>query len=649
MISAKDLPATEKRKYLRLDSVFPVQFRLISPDGRQDLSLPLQGFTSNISRGGICLEVNNFAFEHARLVRERKARVAFELELPLHKPIKAVARIVWEKEVISSPPNKYLIGLSYDEISPEDNSRIIRFARTRKLLLPLAAAMIILLGIGFGLNAYLNVRLIRGNKALVGQLVHILQESSIAKQKIKNISKDKEELQKKIGALELRIKSVEDEKARLGEEMQSEQQAAARKAGELGSLIDGLKRDRSVLQEELISLQQKENVVTEELLRLDKRQASLEKANIDKMYQWLKVHQNPRTGLVASFEGDNSVTDLAFTYDQALVVLAYTYFGDFERARKILDFYSRRAKRQDGLFFNAYYVKDSNPGEYAVHSGPNIWVGIACLHYSRKSGDQAFLNLAEEIARRVMNLQDKDGGIKGGPDTGWYSTEHNLDAYAFFNMLYQAGGRQEYRKARDRTLEWLTQHVYDRPEIPVKRGKGDSTIATDTYAWSIAAIGPEKLEGIGMQPDRILEFAEHNCGIVVSYARPDGQTVKVKGFDFAPQRNLSRGGIVSSEWTAQMVIAFKIMADFYYRKEMVAKARTYSLKADEYLSQLGNMIISSPSPSGQGETCLPYATQANADTGHGWMTPQGGSTGSVAGTAYTVFAYYSYNPLELKD
>jgi hypothetical protein len=60
------------------------------------------------------------------------------------------------------------------------------------------------------------------------------------------------------------------------------------------------------------------------------------------------------------------------------------------------------------------------------------------------------------------------------------------------------------------------------------------------------------------------------------------------------------------------------------------------------------MIISSSSPTGQGESCLPYATQDFVDTGHGWMTPKGNSTGSVAGTAYAFFAYYGYNPLELK-
>ena len=42
----------ERRKYLRLDSVFSVEFRLISVGHKQYLSDWLQGFTSNLSKGG---------------------------------------------------------------------------------------------------------------------------------------------------------------------------------------------------------------------------------------------------------------------------------------------------------------------------------------------------------------------------------------------------------------------------------------------------------------------------------------------------------------------------------------------------------------------------------------------------------------------
>jgi hypothetical protein len=98
-----------------------------------------------------------------------------------------------------------------------------------------------------------------------------------------------------------------------------------------------------------------------------------------------------------------------------------------------------------------------------------------------------------------------------------------------------------------------------------------------------------------------------------------------------------------------MVMAYRIMADYFSRENDPKTAQGYQQKANEYLAELSKMVISSASPSGQGEGCLPYATQEYVDTGHGWYTPKGKATGSVAGTAYTLFAYYNYNPLELRE
>jgi len=631
----------ERRQYIRLDSVFPVQFRLLSLDGKHFLSDWLQGFTNNIGKGGLCLSVNNLNPELAKILKDQQAKLFLDIEMPIsRRPIPAHAKVAWTEDV-ANEPNKYLIGLSYEEIDIYQNNQIMRYARTKKLFVPAALSIIIILGLGFVIGGIISVKLIKGNRALVEQLVGILQESSVAKQKVKEINREREDLQLKIQTLQSRTQTAEEERQKLETTKTDE-------IKQLNSLIDKLTQEKYPLQEQLISLQRKESAVTEELLRLDKRKARLEKANLDKMYQWLKIHQNQRTGLVMSFEGDKDVANWAFIYDQALAVVAYTYFSDFQRARKIIDFFDKKAKRIDGRFLNTYYVNDGAPAEYIVHSGPNLWLGIAVLQYTKKSQDFRYLGLAEDIAQAIIYLQnqDKDGGICGGPNITWYSTEHNLDAYAFFNMLYKVTAKPQYLQARDKALNWLVSHTYDKLDIPIKRGKGDSTIATDTYAWSIAAIGPGKLDELGMNPDRIIEFAEENCSVSVDYIRPEGQTIKIKGFDFAPLRHVARGGVVSSEWTAQMVLAFKIMADFYYKKGMVAKARAYELRADTYLAELANMIISSPSPSGQGESCLPYATVDFVDTGHGWMTPKGKTTGSVSGTVYTLFAYYNYNPLE---
>jgi cell division protein FtsB len=634
----------EQRKFIRLDSVLPVQFRMISPDGQTLVSDWQQGFTNNVCRSGIALVVNNLNPELAEMIKQKKVKLSLDIEIPLtRKILNAKASIVWVQQQ-ERGGNNYLVGLLYEAINSHYNNMIMRFVFAKRYVPRIFIALLVALTGLVIISGYFNNRLIKNNKGLIAQLVGVLQDSSAARQKIKDIAQEKEGLELKIQALQSRIQTIEEKRPRI--DLTQEQ-----KLKQLDAQLGSLSQEKSSLERRLSVLQDEEGEISTKIMGLDKKRDSLEKANLDKMHRWLTVHQNPRTGLVISFEGDNELAHQAFTYDQALAAQTFTRLGDFTRAQKILQFFAKKAKRIDGQFLNAYYSQDGNPAEYTVRVGPNIWLGIAIMQYTHKSKDYMFLDLAKQIASTVIYFQqqDEDGGIRGGPDVEWYSTEHNLDAYAFFSMLYQITGEQRYRQAQSEVLDWLALHTYDKTDVPVKRGKGDSSIATDTYAWSIAALGPETLLELGMDPDKILEFAEDNCSVRVSFSRPEGKAIAIKGFDFAPQRHLARGGVVSSEWTAQMILAFNVMEEFYRNKGLQAKARLYSSKAEEYLSQLGNMVISSPSPSGQGEGCLPYATQEHVDTGHGWMTPKGKSTCSAAGTAYTLFAYYKHNPLKLQE
>lgn len=644
-----------RREYLRLDSVFPVTFRLLALDEKEIFSDWIQGFTSNISRGGICLSVNNLNPRFKELIKNKAVKLSLNIEMPIKKtPIAAKAKIAWLEDVSNQSGERSLIGLAYEEIPGIYRSRIFRYALAKKIFPRLSLTVLFILLLSFSISGYLNLKLIRGNKTLINQFVDILQKSSIAKQNIKRFNQEKENLNLELSAMQIRLNTLEEEKLRIAQaekEKAIAEEEAKLKIESLMELIERLKIDKSELQDDLISLQTQESQITEDLLLLDRKKTDLERVNFEKMYQWLKVHQNLRTGLVLSYEGDEDLDNWSFLYDQALSAIAFIHFNDFERARKIFQFFKSKAKKVEGGFLNAYYADNGAPAEYIIHCGPNIWLAISLLHYTQKTQDNSYLDFAKDIADWTIEIQrqDPEGGIRGGPKVPWYSTEHNLDAYALFNMLYAITAEHKYLRAAQVTLDWLKLHIYDRPDIPIIRGKGDSTIATDTYAWSIAAIGPEKLQEIGMNPDQIVEFAEEACAIETEYLRPSGISLRVKGFDFAPARHMGRGGVVSCEWTAQMVLAYKLMARFYHRKDMLIKTRFYEMKADDYLSQLCKMIISSPSPAGLGQGCLPYATQDSVDTGHGWSTPKGKRTGSVAATAYALFAYYGYNPLELPD
>jgi hypothetical protein len=432
----------EQRKYIRLDTVFPVQIRLESLDGSCFISGWLQGFSNNVSRGGLCLCIKNLGQQSVEIIQNRQALISLEIELPfISKPVAARARIAWVKNT-GGIADKYLIGLCYEDMDKKYINKIMRYAWGRKTLVPLGIGLIIVFSLLLGVNGLINFRLTQANRELVRKLVSVIQDANYAKEELSRIQGETEGLRKNIKDLISQINIAEEEKSRLSEKEKVSSQDYLNKLEGLNNLIQKLTYEKESLEKALSLVKTQESAAEEELLRLDKIKLTLEKANIDKMYRWIKVHQNPRTGLVISFEGDRDIKGWSFIYDQSLAAQAYMYYSDLGSAQKILDFFLYRAKKEDGLFFNAYYALDGEVAEFMLHSGPNIWLGIAAAQHIHKTSDLKYLALAEEIANSIIRLQqeDSDGGIRGGPNVTWFSTEHNLDAYAFLNMLYKITG-----------------------------------------------------------------------------------------------------------------------------------------------------------------------------------------------------------------
>ena len=702
---------SERRKYIRLNSYFPVEFSFFFSAGTI-LTKEYQGFTRDISEGGLCLDARNLSDEDSALVSKKWPRLNLTIDIPvLGHLVRTRVKVMWvKKDDSDTKKNNYFIGVSYLDINTEDKRKIINYARRLKYLPRLAVALLILMFLGIAALSFYHIQSRKENKALVNQLVSVSEVKSDLEKRLNELKTRKEMLEAQLMksaesavGLKQRIADIEkrltDEKKRLEQKLESaldqqkdlEKKMADLSANEIASgemaykvtesrltglsatiellrielseitkkadlekkdlntKLDSLQRTNTTLQGQINLTQKGEILLEEQLAQVKLKSGEIAQASIDKMLQWLKIHQTRKTGLVLSYEGDRDLKDWGFTYDQALAGQAFLILGERERAKDILEFFLNRAQRLDGLFYNAYDVKIGTPCECIVHSGPNMWIAIAACQYIYRTKDDRFLRLAEGIASEMILMQNAstDGSIKGGPDTDWVSTEHNLDAYALFNMLYDLTVEDKYKQAASVALAWLETAGYNKQEGRFLRGRGDATIATDTFSWAIAAIGPATLAKNNMDPDGIMEFAEKECRVEAKFYRPEGRTVDVTGFDFAKAQNIGRGGIVSTEWTAQMVVAFKIMADYYRDKGDIEKESIYRLKAEYYLSQLGKMVVSSPSPTGQGEGCLPYASMDNVKTGHGWRVANGRRTGSVSGTAYYIFAYEDYNPLEL--
>ncbi len=625
-----------------MNTVFPVEVRVFREAGDGSKSRLLQGFTRDVSAGGMCVELKSFGKETEKLFqREARLDLTINPTFSAH-PIRAAARIAWLQRQEEPHPPRYLIGIAYTEIDERAKRRIFSYAQRLRWLPRFAALAALGLFALLAGQVWHNQSLVAENRRLVNEVVESATKKSGIASNLYQMQKRKMTLDSELGAARGRIGELETllkdqgaEAARLKADHEKELSAMLERRERIGREIDFIQEGKERLQATYKTLEAAD--------RLDPS------VGIRQMYGWLQSHRNLRTGLVASYEGDASLEDWAFTYDQALACQTFLLFNDLEHAEAILSFYDTRAVRQEGAFLNAYDTVDGSPKENVVRAGPNIWIGIAALQYEHLTKDGRFLSLARRIGDWVLTQSDAEGGVRGGPDVQWFSTEHNLDAYAFFSLLYRETKHPSYREGRDRTLEWIRKYAYTAKERRMQRGKGDATIATDTFSWAVAAIGPAKLKEIGFDPEAIMAFAEEHCEVSVSFSQPNGKTAKARGFDFAKAENLGRGGVISTEWTAQVIVAYQVLAEHFDRVSEPEKADLYRQKAIFYQNELQKLLITSPSRTGQGRGCLPYASTDNVDTGHGWRTPKGRRTGSVAGTAYGLFAWTGYNPFEFDN
>ncbi|MFH1753379.1 MAG: PilZ domain-containing protein [Candidatus Omnitrophota bacterium] len=633
-------PQADRRRFIRLRWIFPVEFRLLDAETGELASDFIQGFTADVSKGGILLRVNHLRPDYVKALKKKEVRLLTNINIHFgYKPIRAIASVMWFDTSTIRGRECSLIGLSFDKIGDRARRRFIRYTASICWGPRLTMIVLALLVAALGMERVTEINLTRENTMLVERLSDVLEARTEVVNTLKEADREKAALVAQIEEQRGKIEQIESEQRMLDD---------AEQGLELDERLRALTEDNEMLQKELDVVNARTDMRLKELKKIDRVRENLEKKTVDKMYDWIVLHKNNKTNLISSYEGDDFLKGVAFIYDEALAAQAFLLYKDSDSAEDILGFFKYKAQKTEGAFTNAYDVNTGSIAEHSVHVGPNMWIGITALQYTDMTGLKDYLALAKDIGDWAIKLQDedRDGGLRGGPKETWFSTEHNLDAYAFFTMLHKKTGDDKYKAAADKVLAWLKTNAFTGTGR-IKRGKGDATIATDTFSWAIAALGPETLIGLGMDPDAILMFAEEHCKVTVDFRRPDGEVVEVTGFDFAKSKNVARGGVVSAEWTAQMIVSFRIMRDFNEKVVQLKTAYAYRSKYNFYLSQLEKMIISSPSKIGQGAGCLPYATQDNADTGHGWRTPKGANTGSVSSTAYGIFAIKGYNPLRL--
>jgi len=650
----KNRSIDEKRRYIRIATVIPVEFSLTDIHCRR-ISSYIQGFTNNISKAGICLNVNDFSGEYDKTLLLGNT-IVLTLNLPfLRTSMMLLGRITWKDKESTAQYHRLKLGVEFTDIKKKEAQVIFGYALFKKLLPYGTFSVLLLIGL-ISLQLYFKEQeLIQKNIKTVQQYKALLSEVDNLRLTVDREDKHVDEVRKRYQKLVLQLNEREQDVEQWQQQLARLQADTVRDAAGEQKLtaalytarkeISTLRQEKDFLNSVLTERLKAQKVLRRVIQEKEKERSAVSSTIAEGMYTWIKSRQQPKTGLLVSYEGDHQLAGVAFTYDQALACMVFLIAGETDRARNILDFYRDQLQKNNAVY-NAYYAVDGTPNEYVQHSGVYAWLGLAALHYVQKTKDQSYLSIAEKVAEFLEKMMDEDGGIVGGPSLSWYSTEHNLDAYAFFTLYNRLSPNAHYAALSDKLAVWLSQFAYSRREVPVQRGKGDATIATDTYAWSITALGPATLVSLGMDPDKIMEFAIENCEVETTFFRKTG-SIKVKGFDFAKFINIARGGVISCEWTAQMILSMQIMAEYYSTQDPAAY-REYLRKVLLYSSEIQKMIINSPSLTGKSYPALPYASDAQVDTGHGWRTPSGNENSALASTAYFLFTYEGWNPLQAK-
>lgn len=199
----------------------------------------------------------------------------------------------------------------------------------------------------------------------------------------------------------------------------------------------------------------------------------------------------PAAGLLVSWPvSDNpALRQVAFTYDNALAVLALVGCGERELAARIgsalLYVQQHDPRWTDGRLRNAYASGPTGAGparlsgwwnantgqwqqdDYQTGSDSgNLAFALLALLALSDTGQPQYLPAAEKLAQWLQRQTDAapDGGFRGGisgegsgsVQLGWKSTEHNVDLAAAFELLAARGNPARWQAAAAHARGFVT-------------------------------------------------------------------------------------------------------------------------------------------------------------------------------------------------
>lgn len=158
MASNKKEP-DNRRRYPRLNTVFPIEFQVVDKDRREPLSDMKEGFTRNIGKGGMGIFTRTLK-EHDKEIFNfvpRQTKLRLIINIPLDRePVESYATVEWAERQPGPILDAYFFGVSYDFINEIEHDRVVNYAKWLRLKPRLIFLVIVTLGLAFLLSMVLR-------------------------------------------------------------------------------------------------------------------------------------------------------------------------------------------------------------------------------------------------------------------------------------------------------------------------------------------------------------------------------------------------------------------------------------------------------------------------------------------------------------
>jgi len=352
-------------------------------------------------------------------------------------------------------------------------------------------------------------------------------------------------------------------------------------------------------------------------------------------------------------EPDKYITNICYTYDNALALIAYIARNDLRRAKILADSFIF-AQDHDGTFHdkrlrNGYMSGDIyeidhinqtkkvrlpgiwnfeneqfevNDFCYGSHVGNVAWAMLALITYYETVNEAEYLTYSIKLGDWIeFNTRDNTfGGYSGGYEydskkneyikVKWISTEHNIDVYAAFERLYRLANNIIWHERALHAKQFI-ESMWNEGGGHLWTGKSpngeinEEFIPLDVHPWALMALNMYH-EG--------LSWSEQYC-----YT----ETSSFKGFDFSYSSTTNPDG-VWFEGTAQMALAYQINSEY--------------TKANNYIKEIEKAQEYAPNTNGKG---IVAASIDGLTTGISW---EYFSRLHIGATAWYIFAKLGYNP-----